>query len=440
MRLVRFLQYALLLATLCAGFGCQTLVDLERARGLLFRPPPAPEIPVLTEEPPAELPAVAGLVAVGEELRAIPLRWEPVLAGNVGGYTIERALSEKGSFDRVGSVAGRYQTAWIDRGLDLFAKQEGGANLGDGKVYFYRVRAFEPGGQLGPPGDAPAEASTAPAPDPPEGFQAFSRLPRAVALRWDPSGNPLAAGYVVLRSPAARGQFRPLAELSGRFTTTYFDEGLGDLRVFYYQVAVINAAGGQGEPTKTKRAVTKPVPLPPVGLEVTAQQIGANELAWARNVEPDLHAYRLVRRREGSEPEIVGEIEVGTTTARDEQVGAGERVAYLLVALDRDGLESGPSAEIEVEAVAYGLAAETRNGAITLSWSPEVQASLAETRVFSVGTFGEREIGRSAAPEFKVPDTRPGASYRFRIVGVREDGSEAPESKEVQAQLPEENL
>ncbi|MCP5057829.1 MAG: hypothetical protein GY937_14075 [bacterium] len=439
MRLIRLLQVALVLATLCSAIGCQTLLDLERARGLFRRPPPVPEIPVLIEEPAAALPEVTGLVAVAGELRVIPLRWEPVLAGDVGGYAIERALSEEGSYERVGSVAGRYHTAWVDHGIDLFAKQPGDANLGDGHVYFYRVRAFDPEGHLGPTGNASTHARTAAAPDPPEGFQAFSRLPRIVALRWDPSADPLAAGYVVLRSPAARGEFRPVAELSGRFTTTYVDEGLGDLRVFYYRVAVTNAAGGQGAPSKTRRAVTKPVPLPPVGLEVTAQHLGANELAWAPNVEPDLHAYRLIRRREGALPEVVAEIEVGTTAARDEHVGAGERVAYLLVALDRDGLESGPSAEIEVEAVAYGLAAETRAGAVTLSWNPEVQSALAETRVLSVGTFGEREIARSAAPTFTVPDTRPGASYRFRIVGVREDGSEAPGSKEIQVQLPEED-
>ncbi|MCP3987333.1 MAG: hypothetical protein GY723_23345 [bacterium] len=433
------LRTALYCAALCfTGLGCQTLVDLERARGLLS-PSPAPEIPVLTDTPAAELPRVTGLVAVEGELRAVPLHWEPVLEGDVGGYAIERALTKQGEFDRIGSVSDRYQTAWVDRGADLFAKQEGGASLGDGLSYFYRVRAFDSEGRLAPAGNSPAEARTSAAPAPPEGFQAFSRLPRAVALRWAASQDPLAAGYVVLRSPAARGEFRPLANLSGRFATTYLDEGLGDLRVFYYRVATINAAGGQGEPTSAKRAVTKPEPLPPVGLEVTARHLGVNELAWTANVEPDLRAYHLLRRRAGEEPERVAEIEVGTTAVRDEHVGAGERVTYLVVALDRDGLESAPSAEIEVEAVAYELAAHARGGNLTLSWSPDVQAGLAETQVLSIGTFGARELGRSVGPSFTVPDPQPGASYRFQIIGVREDGSLAPTSKEVQVQLPEEN-
>lgn len=428
----------LLLALASAVLGCQTFLDLERARGLV-RPSAADEIPVLVETPAADLAEVDGLTAVQDELRAVPLRWQPVLAGEVAGYSIERALSERGDYVRVGSVAGRYRSAWVDRGTDLFPKQEGGANLGDGHSYFYRVRAFDAEGLLAPPGDRAAEARTAGAPAPPVHFQAFSRLPREVALRWAPSADPLAVGYVVLRSPAARGEFRPIARLAGRFTTTYLDEGLGDLRVFYYRIAVVNAVGGQGEPTKAERAVTKPVPLPPVGLAVTDQGLGVNELGWSANVEPDLRAYRLLRRREGSETEEVVEIEVGTTTARDPQVGSGESVAYLLVALDRDGLESAPSVEIEVESVAYGLEATVGDGVIELSWSADVQAGLAEIRVLSVGSFGAREIGRARLPAFAVPDVKPGASYRFRIVGIREDGSEAPPSREIRVQAPDED-
>ena len=432
------LRGALLVAVAGAVVGCQTLLDLERARGLM-RPSAELEIPVLVETPAAALLEVDGLIAVEDQLRAVPLRWEPVLTGDVGGYAVERALSEQADFVRIGSVAGRYHNAWLDRGNDLSPKQQGGPDLGDGHSYFYRVRAFDTEGHLAPPGSSVVEARTAAAPAPPESFQAFSQLPRKVALRWAPSEDPHAAGYVLLRSPAARGEFRPLARLSGRFATTYLDEGLGDLRVFYYRIAVVNEAGGQGEPTKPERAVTKPVPLPPIGLTVTSQQLGVNELGWTANVEPDLRAYRLLRRRGDAEAEQVAEIEVGTTEASDPQVGAGESVAYLLVALDRDGLESAPSAEIEVESVAYGLTATVGNGAIELSWSAGVQAGLAETRVLSVGTFGTRELGRSRTPGFTVPDAQPGASYRFRIVGVREDDSEAPPSREVRTRMPEED-
>ncbi len=433
----RLLWIAALLVVGAGTAGCQTLLDLERARGLVRTNGAVPEVPVLVEKPAAELPRVEGLVAVGEELRAVPLRWDPVLSGDVGGYAIERALVEEGSFERVGSVPGRYRTTWVDRGTDHSPKQEGSADLGDGHTYYYRVRAFDVDGHLAAAGEEAVAARTAEAPSPPERFQAFSQLPREVALRWTPSEDPRAAGYVVLRSPTARGEFLPLARLTGRFATTYLDEGLGDLRVFYYRIAAVNAAGGQGEPTRARRAVTKPEPLPPIGLAVTGQALGSNQLSWTANVEPDLRAYRLLRRRAEGEPEEVAMIPADANQARDDQVGAGEPVAYRLVAVDRDGLESGASAEIEVESVGYEATARVRDGAVELAWSPEVQAGFAEARVLQIGTFGTRELGRTKEPGFAVSEVQPGRSYRFRVVGIREDGSEAPSSREVAVEVPE---
>ena len=78
--MIRLLRASLLLVLVWAVVGCQTLLDLERARGLM-RPSAGAEIPVLVEAPAADLPEVDGVTAVDAELRAVPLLWEPVLAG-----------------------------------------------------------------------------------------------------------------------------------------------------------------------------------------------------------------------------------------------------------------------------------------------------------------------------------------------------------------------
>ncbi len=155
---VRLARVVLLLT---AFTGCQNLLDFERARGLL-QLEPGPELPALVEDAGAEIPAVTRLVAVSGELRRVPLRWQPVLTADVAGYAIERALQEAGPFARVGAVAGRHQTRWLDQGSDRVAKQgspEGTGDLGDGHVYHYRVRAFDDEGRLAPAGGvAPASA------------------------------------------------------------------------------------------------------------------------------------------------------------------------------------------------------------------------------------------------------------------------------------------
>lgn len=429
-----------LIALASLGLGCQTLLDLERARSL-FTPAPRTEIPILVETPAAKLPPVRGLQLIGGQLRQIPLSWDPLPDGTVAGYTVERALRAKGPYERVGSVAGRHRTEWLDRGSDLAAKHEsprGGGDLGDGHTYFYRVRAFDEAGRLAPVDAAlVGTASTAPAPSPPTGFQAFSRLPRRVALRWEASPDPTTTGYVVYRSPSSKGSFEARAQIDGRFTTTWRDLGLGDLRVFYYRVAARNAWGGIGTPTDRARAVTKPEPLPPIGLEVSRQELGRNELSWSANVEPDLEHYRLLRRRQDGTVEQVAETDEATRVALDDALAAGEVVEYSLIAIDRDGLVSAMSTPLEVAAIDYGLRTEVRSGGIELSWSGRAHADVSEMRVIRVNRLGEREVGRSREPQYTITGLEPGQRIQVRIIGVRPDGSEAPPSVAVDATLPD---
>ena len=87
-------------------------------------------------------------------------------------------------------------------------------------------------------------------------------------LSWRAATDERIKGYVIERSPTSSGPFEPIAEIDGRHQTVYVDRGLGDLRVFYYRVASVNVAGGRGEFSAPVRAVTKPDPLPPIGLRV----------------------------------------------------------------------------------------------------------------------------------------------------------------------------
>ena len=98
---------------LCLGLslGCASALDVERARDLFAREK-APETPVLSEAPPARIGAVEGLRTLSGELRAIPLRWDPLLAGDVGGYAVERSTAADGPFQRIAVVMGRFQTAY----------------------------------------------------------------------------------------------------------------------------------------------------------------------------------------------------------------------------------------------------------------------------------------------------------------------------------------
>ena len=104
------------------------------------------------------------------ELRNIPLRWDPVLAGDVGGYAIERATAAEGPFQRIAVLTGRFSIAYRDDGNDLGSKvaaRETAGDLGDGNTYYYRVRPFDSFGRLGAQLSAPESGTTAAAPTAP---------------------------------------------------------------------------------------------------------------------------------------------------------------------------------------------------------------------------------------------------------------------------------
>ena len=411
------------LLALCLATGCASTIDVTGARRMLDAPTAAAEI---RRDAVGTLPAVEGLRTLSGELRAIALRWQPVLAGPVSGYVIERAPAEDAEFGHIAVVGGAFVTTWVDRGPS-------GVGLEDGRTYHYRVRAVDRDGALGAL-HAPVAGATAPLPDRPRGVRAISQLPRRVALSWDPSPDPTVAGYRILRSPSALGEFLPVSLLEGRFTTTWVDEGLGDLRVFHYRVAAVNAAGGVGDASAPERAVTKPEPLPPDGVEAVAQALGRNRIAWRPNVEPDLAGYRVSRISDG-ETDEVAVLPREVTEFVDDGLGAGETVAYTVHAFDRDGLVSGAAGPFVVESVDYSLRAGVTAEGVVLSWDPGAQADLAETRILSVGRLSREELGRTLEARFLDENAPPGRR-RYQLVGVRSDGSEAPASAPIDVQVP----
>ncbi len=413
--------------------ACALPPELEPSwRRLLERREAAPP---LVEEPAAALPAPEGLAAESGGFRSVRLRWEPLLGGRVGGYAIERSFLRDGSFERIAAVRGRFATVYLDRGeSDAKAAR---AALGDGATLFYRVRAFSDSGHLAAEVSELGVATTAPAPAQPLDLRAYSLQPRSVPLSWRAPDDPTLVGYVVERSPSSQGPFESVARLEGRDATVWVDRGLGDLRVLYYRVAGANQAGAVGSPTAAVRAVTKPEPLPPFHLRVVEQRLGTNQLAWEPNVEPDLAGYRLLRRRGGDAPELVAELPPDETSALDGSVGADEEVAYSLVAVDREGLESASAAPLALTSEGYGLRASARPDGVLLRWNPRSEEGWERARVLRDGRLRPRELGMVAGTEFVDHDVEPGRSYRYTIVLERGEEQQAPPSSPLEVTVPE---
>ncbi len=408
--------------------------------------PAAIQIRKLKSEPAADLSAPKGLQATSGELRSVPLTWEPLLIGEVGGYLVERSPKREGPFDRLAVVPGPLKTTYVDLSTlpailpaasDSEADVEA-SSAPDGTTWFYRTRAYSPEGLLAPVASWVVAATTAPPPDAPEDLRAYSRQPRRVPLNWRSAEDLTVEGYRLERSPTSRGPFELLAEISGRHETSYVDRGLGDLRVFYYRVSAVNSAGGVGAVSQSVRAVTKPEPLPPFGLRIVEQRLGINELAWDPNVEQDLVEYRLLRTRNSADsPEVVVTRGPEEHSARDDAVSAGERVWYSLVAVDRDGLESHSSKPIEIESENYGLTASMKPDGVHLEWNARVDEGFQGGHVTRIARVQQRHLGFARQSSFVDTDVKPGVTYRYRVVLEHADGTLAPRSSLLKISIPE---
>ncbi|MEM7409021.1 MAG: hypothetical protein AAF430_02150 [Myxococcota bacterium] len=386
--------------------------------------------PTLLYQPPADLPPPGSVVGTSGQYREIPLRWDPVLRPDVAGYLVESSDAPDGPFLLREILTDRGVLAWVDRG-------EADRPLGDGIARYYRLRSYAHDGRVAARASEIAVGTTAELPAPPTDLRAYSRQPRSIPLVWEASNDPVVSGYRVERSPRPDGPFQLVTELDGRHNTHLLDTGLGNLRVLYYRVSSRNLGGQTGLPSEVLRAVTKPEPLPPVGLEIVERRLGTIALRWQPNVESDLLLYRLLRWRGEEGPEPVISVGAQTTEALDTEVGAGETVAYALVAVDQDGLESRPSEPVIAESLGYEWLATASAGGVRLQWNPRPAEGFVRARIErSSWPWGE-ETATTRDSEHLDREVVPGRHYRYVIVLEREDGESAPPSRPVEVTVPE---
>jgi fibronectin type 3 domain-containing protein len=425
MEFARLRLAARCLLLVCAATACASWPAPWRSAPA----PPATAEPTLVYDPPADLPAPEALSAASGQYREIPLRWDPVLIPGVAGYVVESALAEAGPFRVRATLRDRGVLAWVDRG-------DAAEPLGDGATRFYHLRAFSHDGRVSSIASSVVSATSAPLPEAPEGLRAWSRQPRSIPLTWSPSRDPNVAGYTVERSPNPGGPFEVVAELEGRQSTHLLDTGLGDLRVLYYRVSSRNAGGQRGAPSDVLRAVTKPAPLPPISLHVESRRLGAIAFAWDPNVETDLLGYRLLRWYKGHPTQTILYVGADKTRAEDGEVAAEQEYDYSLIAVDRDGLESRPSAPIHVSGVGYEWRASANASEVRLAWNARPEEGFVRAHVTRTGSLWREHEFVTDAAELRDVDVTPGRTYRYRIQLERSDGSRAPASKPIDVAVP----
>lgn len=400
-------------------------------------------VSMTTEPPPVP---VAGLTAQSQQVRCVPLSWQPSAEQDVVEYEVWRADAAEGPFTRVGRVKGRSSCCFLDGGADPGA-------LEDARTYFYRVIAVDAVTARSADGDT-VSATTRPLPPMVQLLQATSGRPREIPLQWDLSPDEKVIGYVVERTESANGPFVQVADLPRRDQVAWTDRGgekranriglLRDGTRYQYRVSAYNTARARSPFTDLVDATTKPVPATPVVAGVTTSEARRVIVAWPANPEPDIASYRIEWAREANgRYREAGTVEGSVSSFTHTDQPDGEPRCYRLRAVDQDTLESAWSAPVcggtkPRPPPPSAVSAVWQEGAAELSWTAPAVPDVKAYRVSRTGFLGmgSTVLGESESAALRLTAAQVGKGISVFVTAVDADGLESERSPPLEIRPP----
>jgi len=288
--------------------------------------------------PVAELAAITGLP------RRVELSWAPSPDEKVTGYDVERSAAG-GDFVRIARVAGREANACVDAGdeTERFMRASVKTPLKDGTAYAYRVRAVNTAEAASDWCDS-VEAVTKVVPETPHGLKATEGRPGVIGVVWAANQEDDLAHYVVSFAAAPDKGFAEAGRVSVEETRGFKQEGLPPGLSRCYRVKAVDTDGLESAWSEPICGSTKPLPGAPTDPTVEWTDDGAF-LRWQPPPEPDVESYRILNKK------LFGQEEIATSRKPEFFFPANalaQKKVLLVVAVDKDGLESPPSAAVEV--------------------------------------------------------------------------------------------
>ena len=285
------------------------------------------------------IPVVGGLSARGGLVREVRLTWDAIEAPFLKGYNIYRNTQEDGDYTRISQLgkpdAVETKVQFADR-----------KDLEDDRRYYYRVTAYDDTDQQTAPSTS-VSAATKPRPVKPVGLQGESLKVKSVPLSWQANPEKDIVAYHIHRKDGASERYSAVAKVPGG-DVRYLDGGLKDGESFSYKIQAEDNDGIRSDFSEEIRVSTKPrpqVPAAPAG----EYRDGTITLTWEAVDEPDLAHYKVYEKTFWTTEGVPGLDRITEPSVTFKAtLGKGKSKTYLVTAVDRDGLESGYSAEIVV--------------------------------------------------------------------------------------------
>ncbi len=276
---------------------------------------------------PKDVKAVSGLV------KRVEIAWTPSTAEEVEGYNLYGSQQNDGEFVLIKKLIGRNNGKYLD-------EERGSAKLEDNGAYYYRLASYNVVGAESP--FVAVTAKTKPRPAAPGGLKAETTKLREASLSWQANPESDISAYHVWRSDAEGGGFKELAKIV--MGVAHRDGNLKDGATYHYKLQAEDRDGLLSDFSDTLAVKAKSRPRSPAGLSGDIHS-GSVYLKWAAT--PDIDHYEVYEKKPAGGREKIMEVQAAVFNEQAPAKGKGK--TYVVIAVDKDGLESDPSQEITLK-------------------------------------------------------------------------------------------
>jgi fibronectin type 3 domain-containing protein len=277
------------------------------------------------------LESVSFIAAVDNLPNRAKIVWRPHISPDVVEYTVQKSGPNDKNWDDVAKVSPRLMAEYID------------TNVESGKTYYYRVIAKTFDGSYSKPSEI-VTVNTKKLPLPATKLYATKDLPKQIAVSWEAPEQKEFDKYNLYRADAPDSKY---SLVYTGIETKFLDKIDEDGAVRYYKVAVVDKDALESPFELSATGVTRPKPITPVFTLATIKE-NRVYLTWTTN-EKEPVTFKITKKW-GSflNKQNITFTDIKGFNFEDKDVDLGQKYQYYIEAVDRDGIISKPSDEVEL--------------------------------------------------------------------------------------------
>lgn len=277
------------------------------------------------------LESVSFIAAVNNLPNRAKIVWRPHVSPDVVEYIVQKSGVGDKNWEDVAKVSPRLMAEFIDTKVE------------SGRIYYYRVIAKTFDGSLSQPSETVA-VNTKRLPLPITSIYASKDLPKQIAINWDSPEQKEFAEYRLYRADTPDSKY---SLIYAGVEKKYLDKIDADGAVRYYRVGVVDKDALESPFEHSATGMTRPKPLTPTFTLATIKENRVH-LEWT-TTEKEPVTFRITKKW-GSflNKQSITFTDIKEFVFEDKDVELGQKYHYYIEAVDRDGIVSKPSDEVEL--------------------------------------------------------------------------------------------